>query len=71
MCDVRRRLNEHRLNLYADRGREIVFVCECAEPDCGAGVMLTVGEYNELRPGPILAEGHTPAGQHVRSSHPA
>ena len=71
MSDIRRRLNEHRLTLYADRDREIVFVCECADPDCRTGVMLTVRDYDKLRPEPILAEGHLAATKRVRERRPA
>ena len=39
---------------------EAHFVCECDEPDCSTGVLLTVDEYDARRPGPIAADGHLP-----------
>ena len=36
----------------------IAFVCECAAPSCFETVRLGARDYDELRPGWVLADGH-------------
>ena len=36
----------------------IAFVCECVDPECRETVMLTEAEYDALRPGLVVRDGH-------------
>lgn len=61
--DGRRTINEGRRVLFGEptgvkARREIAFVCECSRGSCYDAVLLTGAQYDEQRPGPILAEGH-------------
>ncbi len=38
--------------------RLIAFVCECGDPGCYRGVLLTIEEYERRRPGLIVHDGH-------------
>lgn len=53
-----RAVNDQRRELFGSSGRLIVFVCECIDPGCAEGVMLSAQDYDACRPGPILARGH-------------
>lgn len=63
MHQDRLRLNEHRRRVFADSDAPIVFLCECSDPACLAGVPLTPDAYDERRPGPVVAASHR-APQH-------
>lgn len=60
MSDDRITLNEHRNLVFGEDGRQVAFLCECADADCRAAVRLTRAEYGRLRPGVVLAPGHEP-----------
>ena len=47
--DTRRRLNEHRRQLFRAAEREIAFLCECEDDDCTRSVLLTPFAYDEVR----------------------
>jgi hypothetical protein len=59
-------MNEHRQLVFGAEGGPIVFLCECGDPDGFGSVQLTRVEYAALRPGPILAPGHSPSVQPTR-----
>lgn len=60
-ADQRPSINDYRRRVF---GREpdqlIAFVCECGEASCHRAVLLTVEQYAQCRPGPILHQGHIP-----------
>jgi hypothetical protein len=61
--DRRQKFNENRRRLFAGTS-EIAFVCECADDDCTASVVLTPRAYDELRRSPphlLLHQAHAPA----------
>jgi hypothetical protein len=58
-ADVQRRAaNEGRREVFGLTHPLIAFVCECPRPACYDTVVLTSAEYDERRPGPILADAH-------------
>jgi hypothetical protein len=58
----RQAMNEHRRRLFGDADRSLALICECDDPDCRETVLLTVAEYDDRRPDPILHPSH--AAQH-------
>jgi hypothetical protein len=58
----RRRFNDDRKRVFGGSDRVIAFVCECSDPDCRDTVLLTEHEYDALRPGLVVRDGHLPAG---------
>ena len=54
----RKAMNEHRRRLFGDAGRPLALLCECDDPDCRETILLTVEEYDSLRPRPILHPTH-------------
>ena len=56
--DLRPRLNEDRRRRFGAAGRTLALLCECGELDCRRTVLLTVEEYDAVRPGPILHPDH-------------
>ncbi|HSL64209.1 MAG TPA: hypothetical protein VK874_06070 [Gaiellaceae bacterium] len=54
----RRTINDDRRRQFGTPGRPIAFVCECGDPDCREGVILTGAEYDALKPRPIVRRGH-------------
>ena len=59
--DSRRSFNDDRRRLFAQTHREIVFMCECADPACRYSVVLTPEEYEQARrvpPHTLLCEQH-------------
>ena len=59
--EQRRASNEGRREIFGLTNRCIAFVCECNLPACYDTVMLSANEYDALRPGSVVADGHTPA----------
>jgi len=57
--DWLRRVNDDRRVRFGQRERALALICECGEPGCRQTVLLTVDEYDALRPGLILHPGHT------------
>jgi len=55
---ARRAFNDNRRRVFSKSARPIAFVCECADPECRASVVLTRMEYDDARKGPIAASGH-------------
>jgi hypothetical protein len=56
--DNLRTVNDQRRELFGSSGRLIVFVCECSRRSCIDGIVLSPEDFDALRPGPILADGH-------------
>ena len=59
--DARRSFNDDRCRLFAGTHREIVFVCECPDPECRYSVVLTPEAYERARREPphvLLCEQH-------------
>jgi hypothetical protein len=55
----RRWFNDDRKRAFGGASeRVIAFVCECSDPDCRESVILTEAEYDLLRPGLIVRDGH-------------
>ena len=54
----RRRFNEDRKRVFGGSERLIAFICECSDPECRETVMLTEREYDALRPGLLVRDGH-------------
>ena len=51
--------NIYRARVFGtDAGRVIAFICECEDPDCRRTIMLTLEEYNGVRPALLLHEDH-------------
>ena len=57
--EARRAFNDDRRRVFAESARAIAFVCECSDAECRASVVLTKAEYDEARPGPIVAARHS------------
>ena len=55
---TRRASNDGRRQIFGSTHRVIAFVCECGAQSCYETVRLTTGEYDHLRPAPVLAPGH-------------
>jgi len=60
-AEQRRASNEGRREIFGLTNRRIAFVCECDLAACYDTVMLSAAEYDALRPGPVVADGHTAA----------
>lgn len=60
--DTRLALNQDRRRIFGG-SRAIAFLCECADEDCRASVVLTPRQYDLLRGAgdPLLHPGHAPA----------
>jgi hypothetical protein len=59
-----RRLNEDRRRRFGQAERRLALVCECGEADCRRTVVVSVEDYDALRPGLILHPAHgTPTGR--------
>jgi len=58
--DRRHAMNEHRRRLFGDAGRPLALLCECDSADCHETILLTVEEYDGIRPGRILHPLHAP-----------
>jgi hypothetical protein len=56
--EARRAFNDDRRRAFAASSRAIAFICECADAACTASVVLTREQYDEARPGPIVAPRH-------------
>ena len=54
----RRRFNEDRKRVFGGSARLIAFICECSNPECHETVMLTEAEYDLVRPGLVVRDGH-------------
>jgi hypothetical protein len=45
----------------ANGGQNLIeFICECGDPTCRRTVVLTLDEYEQRRPDPILHPDHEP-----------
>jgi hypothetical protein len=59
-------INDHRIAQFgSDPERAVALVCECADPDCWRGILLTRATFDALRAEgkPVLFPGHRPAGR--------
>ena len=54
----RRALNDDRRRAFGGSSRAIAFICECGDADCRTSVVLTHEQYDEARPGLIVAPRH-------------
>jgi hypothetical protein len=54
----RRRFNEDRKRVFGGSERLIAFICECSNSECHDSVLLTETEYDLLRPGLVVRDGH-------------
>ena len=54
----RRRFNEDRKRVFGGSERLIAFICECSDPECRETVLLTERQYDALRPGLLVRDGH-------------
>ena len=61
-------MNEHRRRLFGDAGRPLALLCECEDSDCRETILLTVKEYDELRPERVLHPLHARTVQGVHSN---
>ena len=57
----RSRVNEDRIRLFGSADRQIALVCECPDPQCRRTVVLTVAEYERIRPAAVLHPDHRTA----------
>ena len=55
---LRKSSNDGRRHFFGSTKRLIAFVCECGSPACFETVSLSASEFDELRPGLLLAHGH-------------
>jgi hypothetical protein len=67
--ELRLKLNEDRRQRFGETGRRLALVCECGDPACSQTVILTVAEYDAIRPGPVLHESHRRSGGAPASFH--
>jgi len=56
-----RDFNDDRRRIFGGSDRLIAFVCECADPECRQTVPLTEAQYDQRRPGLIVADRHDPS----------
>jgi hypothetical protein len=61
--DLRSQMNADRRRRFGEAGRALALLCECGDADCRRTVLLTVAEYDEARPGPILHPDHRPGAE--------
>ena len=54
----RRRFNEDRKRVFGGSERLIAFICECTDANCHDTVLLTEAQYDALRPGLVVRDGH-------------
>ena len=66
---LRQELNEDRRRRFGESGRSLALVCECGDLLCSRTVVLSVAEYDALRPGPVLHEIHRRSGRPPASFH--
>ena len=56
--EQRRRLNDDRRRNFGDAGRALALLCECGDDACFQTVLLSVAEYDAIRPGAIVHPAH-------------
>jgi hypothetical protein len=52
------RFNEDRKRVFGGSERLIAFICECSDPECRETVMLTERQYDAVRRGLVVRDGH-------------
>ena len=63
--EVNERIEELNKHFDAALEAEAAWVCECADPECGEPMQMTLGEYEELRSHPdrfAVLPGHVLEG---------
>jgi hypothetical protein len=61
MIVKRRAVNDYRRRTFGRQAQRVIaFVCECANEHCRRSVLLTPGEFDELRSAarPVVIDAH-------------